>query len=201
MRKGCLLALGIFFAFLVATVVVVYFHFKNQFDSVYHGKRIYAWADQAIYDNEPTAREEAVQVLMEALDEMDDEPRAQLLLGILSATRDNNRNSELPKELLPFLIRAMKIENRRVYAARALTHVAGPDVVPAVIEVLRTDDSADVRELAAYVLGTLSYERNLGLANEQVEAALREASQDADTKVAKMAAEYLRLVEARRKVH
>jgi hypothetical protein len=108
MKKGCILTLGIGLGLVVGTLYVVYAHFKNQFDPVYHGKRIRAWAEQAIRDEDVTTRREAVQILLEALEDMEGEPRTQLLYYFAGVTEGNGEHTELPRELLPFLVRAMK---------------------------------------------------------------------------------------------
>jgi len=199
MKKSCLLTLGIVLALVAVTGSVVYFHFKNQFDPVYHGKRIYTWKDQAIWDEDPAAREEAVQVLLEAVEEMEGEPRTQLLLRFVLHVRPNEEKPVLPKEVLPFLIRAMKVEDRSGYPAKALYQIPGPETATALIDVLRSKESSQTRYQAAYVLGALAMENKLGSAMEQAVAALRKASQDEDPKVRREAADHLKWIEARGK--
>jgi hypothetical protein len=198
MKKSCLLTLGIVLALVAVTGSVVYLHFKSQFDPVYHGKRIYTWKDQAIWDEDAAAREEAVEVLLEAVEEMEGEPRQQLLLRFVLPRSVDDEKPVLPKELLPFLIRAMKMDCSG-YPAKALILTPGPETATALIHVLRSKESSHTRKEAAYVLGALAMEYKLGSAMEQAVAALREASQDEDPEVRKEAADDLNWIEARRK--
>ena len=199
MKKGCVLTLGIMLGLVAGAIGVVYFHFKNEFDPIYHGKRIYTWADQAIWDDDPEARQEAVRVCFEALEDLEGEPRTQFIMQFVHPKRGNQEKTRLPKELLPFLIRAMKIEDRSGYAIMALRQLDATDIVPTLIALLRNEESVSTRVQVVAILRTFAFEGRLGPAEEQARAALREALQDADPQVQKSAGEALNWIEAPKK--
>jgi hypothetical protein len=198
MRKGCLLTLGIVLGFVAGGAYCVYSHFKNKYDPVYYGKRIHSWADRAIWNEDPATRQEAVRILLEAVEEMECEPRTQLLRAFVGPTQGNQEKATLPQELLPFLIQALKTERRSGYPVKALLRVEGSDTVPALIDVLRNDKGREAREQAALALGILGSENKLGLAKEQTITALQEAMQDENPEVRNRAGEGLKRIEARK---
>jgi HEAT repeat protein len=196
MKRGCLVALTIALGLAFGTAWVVYYHFKNQFDPVYYDKRIHMWADEAVWDESPARRQEAVQVLLEALDDLEGEPRTQLLLSFLNPTRGNEEKTTLPSELLPFLVKGLKVERRSGYPAKALRRIPTADSVPVLLDLLSNDASSEVREQVVRILGGLVLEKKVGEAKEMVITGLREAIQDADPAVRKAAGEYSKWIEA-----
>src|SRR5262249_52515422 len=97
MRKGCLVV-AVAVAVLCGIAGGVALSFENKYNPVSHGKRLYAWADQAMRAADPNARREAVAVLREFLPTLRGEPRTQLLLYIAGP------NAPLPPEILPLLL-------------------------------------------------------------------------------------------------
>jgi HEAT repeat protein len=194
MKKGCLTAIAISIGLLVATAVGIYFHFKNKYDPFHHGRRIYTWADQAVWDDSAAKRQEAVQVLFEALEGMEGEPRTQLLLYFVAPTRGDEKKATMPQELLPFFIQAMKVEHRSGYPAKALRKIPGENTVLALVDLLRSDPSENVREQAAQLLGGLGSEKKLGQAKEKALAGLHEALQDENEHVRKSAEQSLKWI-------
>ena len=122
MKKGCLIALAVLVA-VAFGIAGVWYHFWNESNPTYHGKRLYAWVDQAIQDGDPAARKEAVQVLLEALPNLHGWPRTRLLM-------DFPIHAPFHEEVLPFLIEALRAgeEPSANYAGMALfLHGASKD--------------------------------------------------------------------------
>ena len=155
-------------------------HFRNLYNPVYHGKRLYAWAEQATGAPEPSTRREAVAVLREVLPHLRDEPRTQLLLHIAGS-------NPLPPGLLPFLLDDLETdEHPDSYICLALSGVRGPDAVPALIAVLRDLQNPRAREGAICALG------RMGPRAREAVPALREALHDEDQAVRVRAARALK---------
>src|SRR5262249_32150270 len=116
-------------------------YFWNVSNPVYHGKRLYAWADQATGSPEPAARRDAVAVLREALPALRGEPRLHLLMHFAG------RFSSLPPELLPFLLDDLETdEHPDSYICLALSKVREAEAVPALTAVLRESKNPLARE-------------------------------------------------------
>ena len=165
---------------LCAVVGGVGLYFWNLYDPVYHGKRLYDWADQAREAADPAARREAVAVLREALPDLRGEPRTQLLLHIAGY-------APLPPELLPFFLDDLATdEHPDSYVSMGLSRVEGPDVVPALLAVLRESKSPLAREGAICALGKMRPR-----VREAVPA-LREALHDQDQRVRERAARVMK---------
>lgn len=190
MKKGCLLLLGLALALGIGSVVIVVFHLLNKYNPVYHGKRVYAWQDQAIWDEDPAAREQAVQVLLEALHGMEGEPRTQLVMRFCHPRRHGQEKTEMPKEVLPFLIEALKIdEHGGGYAFIPLAYIPGPETVPALIDALRDERDAETRKRLVRVLG------ELGPKAKAAVPVLRDALRDENAAVRESAAVALKRIE------
>jgi hypothetical protein len=147
MKKGCLLALALAAILGIGSIAAVAYSIWNQYNPSYHGKRVYTWADQAIWDEDPAAREEAVEVLLEALPEMEGKHRIQLVMRFCHPHRHGQEKTELPKEVLPFLFEAMKIdEHDGGYAVIAMGGSPGPETVPFLAEAMRNEKDPVTRK-------------------------------------------------------
>lgn len=193
--RGCILVLIIVLAFALL-LLAVFDYFWNEYNPVYHGKRLYAWADQAIWDPSPEARAQATQVLLGALGRERGEPRVQLLIRFVRPQRGKEEKTELPKEVLPFLIEALGVDDLPPgsYPAYALRFGAGPDTAPALAEALRHHKNPAVRRQAAAILG------DLGVRAETAIPVLTEALDDDDKAVRLAAAEALGKLGVRPKI-
>jgi hypothetical protein len=161
-------------------------HFREQYNPVHRGRRLYAWADQAMWHPDPAARREAVGVLREALPRLEGERQTQFLLDIAGAYDPARPGAPLPPEMLPFLLDALEIdEHPHSYPAVALRRLEGPDVVTALVGELRKQDPG-VRERAAAALSMMD-----SRAREAVPA-LEEALHDEDRRVRAAAASALK---------
>jgi hypothetical protein len=161
MKKTIIIGLGILLvlAFVaVAGIGGLYLHFLNQYNPTYHGKRVYAWADQAVYDQDPAARREATQVLLEAWPDMQPEPRVHLAMHVCDLSMKSEGKNPLPKEVLPFLIEATKCPDMppHSYPEMALQFGKGPDTVPALKEAVKNERDPDARKRIQLVLDQLS---------------------------------------------
>jgi HEAT repeat protein len=158
-------------------------YFWNLYNPVYHGKRLYAWADQAREAADPAARREAVAVLREALPDLHGEPRTQLLLHTAGY-------APLPPELLPFFLDDLATDDHPYgYVCGGLSRVEGPDVVPALLAVLRESKNPSAREGAACALEAM------GPRAKEAVPALRDALHDEDQRVRQRAAWALKAID------
>src|SRR5262249_47518961 len=96
MKKGCIIAAVAVVLALIGAVAAIYFAHENLFTPEYRGKRVNAWADQAIHDPDPAARREAAESLSAVFPEMK-YGRHQLMMRFCYA------RPELPPEVIPFL--------------------------------------------------------------------------------------------------
>jgi hypothetical protein len=145
----------------VIAVGAVYLCFLNWHNPSYHGKRVHTWADQAIWDEDPQARSDAVVVLIEALREMRGEPLYQLVMRFCSPYKDGQYKRPLPKEVLPFLIEAVKCKNIEPgsYPAMAFEMSGGPDEIPALMEALKEERDREAKDRLKYVLDRVNEHR------------------------------------------
>jgi hypothetical protein len=132
----------------------VWYYFWNQYNPVYHNKRLYIWVDQAIWDEESTARQEAVQVLLEALPTLHGEPRTQLLIRFPNPIKDGKMKYPLPREVLPFLIEAVRVGEgaSESYAGMALFMNGGDDAISALEKAFEIESDADAKKRMKRIL-------------------------------------------------
>jgi hypothetical protein len=162
-KKGCLIVAAAVAA-LFGTAGGIALYFWDQYHPVYHGKRLYAWADQAMSAPNPSTRKEAVAVLREALPNLRGEPRTQLLLYIAGPP------APLPPEMLPFLLDDLEVdEHPDSYISLALSRVRGTDAVRALTAVVQDSPNLRAREGAMRALGMM------GAKAKEAVPALREA--------------------------
>jgi HEAT repeat protein len=190
MSKGNVVALAIVLALVGGIAIVAYSvwnHFWNYFDPVYHGQRVYTWADQAIRDEDPAARRRAADVLVEAIREMPEGPSTQLVMRFC--------NKPLPKEVLPVLLEALRVKEMPPgsYPAMALSLVEPAEavpalVVPALVGVLENEADPETRERAIAALG------RLGSRAKAAVPALRAALDDANQEVRQQAVSALKQI-------
>jgi HEAT repeat protein len=129
------------------------------------------------------ARETAARTLMGALQEMQGEPRIQLVMRFCG--RDG-----VPKEAIPFLVEALHAEEMPSgsYPAMALSRVEGEAAVPALIDVITNDDDEHAQAGAVSALDMMLMERS----SEAAEAALKHAATTGSEAVQKQAREALK---------
>ena len=93
---------------LLGGVASVYFSLQSWYNPYYCGKRVYDWAETAIWAPDPVARREATQALVEAFQGMNvGEPRTQLVLRFCYVRKNERGEYDLPKEVVPFLLEAL----------------------------------------------------------------------------------------------
>jgi hypothetical protein len=128
-------------------------HSWNYYNPAYHGKRLNAWADQAMWDPDPAVRREA-------LPQLGEEQRTSLLMRVVG-------NSPLPPEMLPFLLDDLVTdEHRDSYVALGLSRVTGSDTVPALVALLRDDVDPLVRDGAVCALSQMDARAKAALQEE-----------------------------------
>jgi hypothetical protein len=126
----------------------VYLHrWRRQYDPLYHGRPLSAWSRQAVRDERPEARREAVQVLLEAL-RRDRAERGNVYVFI--GGFDLPEGAPLPPEVLPFLEEASQDEDKmmRGYTIAKL-HLVGSAAAPALERVLEEEKDETIRGIAA----------------------------------------------------
>jgi hypothetical protein len=130
---------------LIATVAL---HLWNHYNPIHHGKRVYAWAEQAIWSDDPSAREEAAAVLVEAMRTMEGEPRTQLVMCFCFPHHGEQDKEPLPKELLPVLLEALRAKDMPPgsYPAMALSQMDQAVAIPALKDMLQHETDPAVRE-------------------------------------------------------
>jgi hypothetical protein len=185
MKKGCIIALTSFLLVLIGGVATVYLTFQSLYNPYYNGKRVYAWAKQAVNDPDPAERRVATQALVEAFKGMQKgEPRIQLVMGFCSGRYIEQGGPELPEEVVPFLIEALHAEEMPPgsYQSMALSEVRGTAAVAALVEVVLHDDDPHARAGALSALQMIqesAKEKGNKEVQLRVEAALREIEQAA----------------------
>jgi hypothetical protein len=159
MKRGWVIAAAIVCGVILAVPATVFFTYRSLYNPSYQGKRLYAWAEQAIHDPDPAARTKAAETLVAAFKEMrQGEPRIQLVMRFCYARRNKQGEPELTKEVLPFLIEALhahEIMAPNSYQAIALSQVEGTEAVPALVEVLLNDEDSHARAGAVAALGMM----------------------------------------------
>jgi hypothetical protein len=157
MRNGCLNALVVLAILgLVACGLLLCFdHWENP---TYHGKRLHTWVDQAIWDSDPVARRQAVDVLLEALPELHNWRRTYLLMRFCHPEKNGVEKVPLPKEVLPFLIEALRSGegSAATYASIALIIGGAQDTVPILSAAVQNEQDAGARERLQRVLNNLT---------------------------------------------
>jgi Flp pilus assembly protein TadD len=154
MKRRCLVGLGVVGALVLGAALAAYLgvYWNNPY---FRGKRLHDWADQAVWDEDASRREQAVQVLTEAWQARRGEDRTQLVLRFVQPRRGGREKAVLPKEVIPFLLGALKAEEwpAQNYAAMALHLSGGPEAAEALTRAAR-DEKEDplVREGAKRVL-------------------------------------------------
>jgi HEAT repeat protein len=149
MNRGCLIA-AVAVALLCGVAGGISLYMWGYYNPVYHGKRLYDWADQARRAPDPAARREAVAVLRETLPDLRGEPRTQLLMHFAGPP------PPLPPEMLPFLLDDLEAdEHPDSYICLALSKVPAADTVPALIAVVRDSKNPLAREGAICALGKM----------------------------------------------
>jgi hypothetical protein len=151
LKKACSIVLLpllvglVIFAITACGFLCVYYHFVNKYNPSYHGKRVQDWADQAIWDENPAARSEAVEVLIVALRGMEDEPRTHLLMLFCYPKKGEIEKKPLPKEVIPFLLEGLRLSDQHNggYAVMALVAGEGPETVPTLQKALAKEEDPD----------------------------------------------------------
>jgi HEAT repeat protein len=182
-KKGCLIGC---IAVPVALVVAGYLLYQGIYNPYYKGKRVYAWADQALDSPEPAARDAAARTLMGALQEIHGEPRIQLIMRFCG-------RSDVPKEAIPFLVEALHADEMPSgsYPAIALSRVEGEAAVPALIDVITNDEDGHAQLGAVWALDMMLMERK----SKAAEAALKHAATAGSEGVQKQAQNALKRYE------
>jgi hypothetical protein len=151
MRKGVAIAIALLLVWLTVAAVVlgVIRHFVGLYNPDYHGKLVHTWVNQATRDENPAARQEAAQVLVEAVRNMEGEPRTQLLLDLCNS-RDGawGRKGALPKEVLPVLLEALRAKEEPTvnYTLMALQQIDPAVSVPALEDMLRRETDDEMKQ-------------------------------------------------------
>jgi hypothetical protein len=147
MSKGWGIALlaGLALAGVVSCAIRDY---ANRYNPVVHGKRVYTWANQAMSDPDPAARQEAAQVLVEAVRSMEGEPRTQLVMRFCNTPEGDWEKCALPKEVLPVLLEALRAKDipPGSYPAMASRLVDPADSVPALTEMMQRETDEEVKK-------------------------------------------------------
>jgi hypothetical protein len=190
MRRSCIVLLIVLLALVIGAAGIV-MHFLNKFNPSYEGKRVHAWAEQAVWSKDSTTRREAARVLVQALQDMKGEPRTQLVMQFCYPHRSGEAMDTLPPEVIPVLIEALRAEDRPDlrYAMIALVHVAGPDTVPALMQAF-TEGNPRLREGVVNALG------GFGREAKAFTPVVRQALEDDDKSVREAAAEALKRIDA-----
>lgn len=172
-------------------VLGIYFIRRSVYDPYHHGKRLYAWAEQAIRSPAPAARRQATEALVAAFKDMQrGEPRIQLVMRFCGA-------GKLPKEVLPFLVEALHAPEvqaigRRSYHAMALSRVEDNAAIPTLVEVILHDEDQLAREGA---LAALCMTASHGKDAKDALPGLREATRDENKDVRRRAEEAVKEIE------
>jgi hypothetical protein len=161
-RSHSLRNLLLFLVCLCLIIGAVGLYFWNQYNPVHHGKRVYTWADQAIWDDDPIARREAVHVLLESLKDIHGEPRTQLLMRFCHPMGKNGEKYPLPDEVLPLLIEAVRTgeDPAAGYAAIALQIGGASDTVQALTKALEDESNPECRTRIQHVLEGITSKEN-----------------------------------------
>ncbi len=184
-KKGCLIAAA---AVSVLVMAAGYFSYQGIYNPYYQGKRVYAWADQALDSPDPAVREAAAQTLTGALHEMHGERCLQLVMRFCG-------RSDVAKETIPFLVEALHAEEMPPgsYPAIALSRVEGEAAVPALVGVIDNDNDEHARLGAVAALDMMLWDRKSNAA----EAALQHAATAGSGAVQKVAQEALKRHDSR----
>jgi hypothetical protein len=154
MKRGCVVGLGVVAALVLVAALVVY-NAVYMFNPFFRGKRLNGWVDQAVWDEDASRREQAIQVLTEWWQTRRGEDRTQLVMRFVQPRRGDQEKAVLPREVIPFLLEALKAEEwpAQNYAAMALHWKGGPEAVEALTRALQ-DEREDplVRKWADKIL-------------------------------------------------
>jgi HEAT repeat protein len=183
-RKGCIVTVVVALLVLIGLGTGLYYLVENDRNPYYHGKRVYAWTDQAIHAPDPDARREAAQALAGAFKERKCGSR-------ISLTMEFAGRWGLPKELVPFLIETLHAEEMPAgsYQSMALSRVEDNSAVPALVEVILHDEDQHARDGA---LGALCVMESHG---KEALPALREAARDENKDVQRRAEDAVKEIE------
>jgi len=165
MKKGCFLAVISFVLLCVGAAVAIYWQHQSIFNPQHHGKRVYAWAHQAMHDPDPTTRRQATEELVEAFRTMPHgEPRIQLTMKFCGVEK-------LPKEMLPFVLETLHAEEMPPgsYQSIVLGRIEPETGIPVIAEILRNGKDPHIRDCALSAFEWMDSHR------EDVKASLRMA--------------------------
>jgi hypothetical protein len=192
MKKGCAIAFLVVAVVILGAATTIYFAYQSWANPYYHGKRVYSWADQAMYDPDSAARREATQALIEAFNTMQQgEARIQLTMRFCYARKNDQGNYDLPKEVIPFLVETLHAQEMPAcptYPAIALSQVEGDAAVTPLIDVILHDKDTHAQASATYVLGLM------GPRAKEAQGALQHALESEDEEVRSGAAQALRQI-------
>jgi hypothetical protein len=140
---------------LIVGFVVTCFVVLNWVDPYYHGKRVYEWADIAIWDPDAARRREAADVLVEAFPDLSPTwARVSLIQRSCQATDDGK---VLPREVLPFLLETLHASEMSPggYQSWAISRVEPEAAIPALIDVMLHDNDENACESASQALSRM----------------------------------------------
>jgi hypothetical protein len=150
-NKGCLVVFVV--CLVVGSLFVVIKSVQSRLHPVYHGKRLVEWADEAIWDEDHMVRQRAVEILREACDHEGEEARLRVYKELAIATRDGKRKNQLPEELIPFLLEALKKEDQCAgMVTGGLEKCPASQTVPQLVALLK-DESDTTKQY--YLIRTL----------------------------------------------
>jgi hypothetical protein len=183
-KKGCIVAVLAVLVVVIGGVTALYFLYQGMYNPYHKGKRVYAWADQAMKAPDPWARQEAVQALSEAFKDMTLGPRVHLTMHFCG-------RETLPKELVPFLIETLHIEQlpSGSYPSMALSRVEDNAAVPALVDVILHDDDSHARDGAISAICQMYSQARVAL------PALQDATGDRNEEVQRRAREAIGKIE------
>jgi hypothetical protein len=190
MKKGCAIAILVVPVVIPGAATTIYFAYQSLANPYYHGKRVYSWADQAMYDPDPAARREAAQALIGAFNTMQ-QGRIDLTMRFCYARKNDQGNYELPKEVIPFLVETLHSQEMPAcptYPAIALSQVEGDAAVAPLIDVILHDKDTHAQASATYALGLM------GARAKEAQGALQQALESEDEEVRSGAALALRQI-------
>jgi HEAT repeat protein len=156
---------------------------RSQLTPIYRGKPLNEWVRQAVGDEDPAKRRDAVEVMTGILLAGDEEVRVRVVTDTV-APDGGAIETSLPDEVLPFLLAALGVDDRAVnnHAALSLTYQKSPRAQALLIEALEHDRNPKVRSWVAQIIGRRKPATAAGI------GALRRALEDDDDEVRSEAA-------------
>jgi hypothetical protein len=146
-NKGCLGCLATFLAVIVILIVAIR-HVQSSLHPVYHSKRLVEWADEAVYAEDHTARQKAVDILREACSREGEEARLRVYKEFVVNKNGREPIDQLPEELLPFLLERFKEERECAgMIAGGLEKCPPSQTVPQLMEMLKNEGDPWKRDL------------------------------------------------------